>query len=232
MTKNYADLLAALHINGAHPGSFKQTKRMLNTLELNKQSNVLDAGCGTGQTIAYIAQKYACTVYGIDQHEEMIQKARRRAAEIPSPVRVFKGNIEELPFEENSFDLVLSESVTAFTQVRKALKEYRRVLKPNGTLVMNEMTKIGHLDPDEQAEFKAFYGFSELLEEKEWKNFLASAGFEQVDSARVPAYKDAPGEVYHIEKLDKAYNDMLMHHQLLTEKYASKVGACLYVCHD
>ncbi|SDM68544.1 class I SAM-dependent methyltransferase [Sediminibacillus halophilus] len=212
-------------------GSLKQTERMLNTLEINKQSNVLDAGCGTGQTIAYIAQKYGCTVYGIDQHEEMIQEARKRIAGISSPVKVFKGNIEELPFEENSFDLVLSESVTAFTQIQKALKEYRRVLKPNGTLVMNEVTKIGYLEQNEESSFKAFYGFSELLDEKEWKYFLASAGFDQVRSTRIPAYKEAPGEVYHIEKLDKAYNDMLMYHQLLTEKYASKIGACLYVCY-
>ncbi|WP_371069259.1 class I SAM-dependent methyltransferase [Sediminibacillus sp. JSM 1682029] len=232
MEKNYTDLLAALHIGGAHPGSLKQTKQMLDTVDLNKQSYVLDAGCGTGQTIAYVAQKYGCTVYGIDQHEEMIQKTRKRIAESPSPVKVFKGNIEELPFEENSFDMVLSESVTAFTQVRKALKEYRRVLKPNGTLMMNEMTKIGHLEPDEQAEFKAFYGFSGLLNQTEWEYHLATAGFKQVESRMIPANKEAPGEVYRIEKLDRAYNDMLMQHQFLTEKFASKLGACLYICHS
>ncbi len=232
MKMNYTDLIAALNIGGAHPGSLKQTKQLLDTVDLNKQSYVLDAGCGTGQTIAYIAQKYECTVYGIDQHQEMIQKTRKRIAEIPSPVRVFKGNIEELPFEENSFDMVLSESVTAFTQVQRALKEYRRVLRPKGALLMNELTKFGHLQPQEESIFKAFYGFSELLNQTEWENHLASAGFKQVESRMIPANKEAPGEVYRIEKLDRAYNDMLMQHQLLTEKFASKLGACLYICHS
>ncbi|WP_053217247.1 class I SAM-dependent methyltransferase [Virgibacillus senegalensis] len=231
MKKNYTDLLAALNVAGAHPGSFKHTQFMLKTLDINNQSKVLDVGCGTGQTIAYIAEKFRCTVYGIDHHEEMVLKAKSRIAGIAVPPRVLLGRIEKLPFEDNSFDIILSESVTAFTQIQSALKEYHRVLKNDGMLIMNELTKIDLLEPEEETNFKEFYGFSELLKEREWKKRIAEAGFKHINSKRIPTHSEAPGEVYSIEKLDRDYNDLLMNHQLLTEKFASKIAAYLYICH-
>lgn len=57
---NYLNSLAAFGVGGAHPGSLELTKEILGQLELTEKMKVLDAGCGTGQTIEYIAHNYNC----------------------------------------------------------------------------------------------------------------------------------------------------------------------------
>lgn len=90
---------------------------------------VLEVGCGTGLLMKEI-HKTASEVKGIDISEQMLAKAKERGLDVR------QGIAEDLPFEDNSFDLVYSFKVLAHVeQIKKAMLEMNRVLKPGGTLV-------------------------------------------------------------------------------------------------
>ncbi len=98
---------------------------------------VLDAGCGTGIVARTVASHVAPggSVVGVDLNEGMIAEARRQ--ETANEVTWRVGDLERLPFEDGSFELVLIEQVLQFIPNRdRALAEARRVLAPGGRVVL------------------------------------------------------------------------------------------------
>ena len=158
----YFDFLAKFGVGGAHPGGFLLTKDILSTENITNDSHILDAGCGTGQTAAYLYNEYKAKVVGIEINPIMIEKARNRFETQQLPVEVVAGSVEEVPFADNTFDFVLSESVLAFVNKPKALKEFFRVLKPGGRLLANEMTINKKLPQKDASEIKSFYTVERL----------------------------------------------------------------------
>ncbi|MDQ0221000.1 class I SAM-dependent methyltransferase [Peribacillus cavernae] len=181
MSFSYQDALAYSRIGGAHPGGMMLTKKILQNEKINRHTKILDAGCGTGQTSAYLAKTFSCRVYAIDSHPEMIKTANQRFTEENLSIKVVKGDLESLPFPNDSFDLIIAESSTAFTEVSKSLKEYFRVLKPSGALVNIDMTAEQKLIMNEKAEIMEFYKMNEILTEEEWIKAIKKAGFKTVD---------------------------------------------------
>lgn len=93
---------------------------------------ILDAGCGTGKNIEYL-QKYGA-VYGADISQEALQFCRKRSLK-----NVIKSNIENLPYKDNTFDLVTCFGVLYHKGVGddlKAIQELQRVCKPNGFVLI------------------------------------------------------------------------------------------------
>ncbi|MCU0772835.1 MAG: class I SAM-dependent methyltransferase [Verrucomicrobia bacterium] len=93
-------------------------------------SRLLDAGCGTGVSTAWL-QRYRPQIFGIDFSNTYIQQARERGD--------FFGvmDITRLAFPNGSFDMVCSaDALEHVPQLRKALQEVDRVLKPGGVLVL------------------------------------------------------------------------------------------------
>lgn len=177
---SYIDFLAKFGVGGAHPGGFNLTKNMLSQEYITMDSSILDAGCGTGQTAAYLYQQYKAKVTGLEINPIMIEKAKFRFQRLQLPIQLIHGSIEEIPFEDNTFDFILSESVLAFVNKPKALKEFFRVLKKGGRLIANEMTINTNLSSQEEKEIKEFYAVDSLFLESDWKNLLKEIGFKQI----------------------------------------------------
>lgn len=96
-----------------------------------KEVMILDAGCGTGGLMTKLAGMG--TVVGVDYNQEALKYARKRG------VRVIKAGIEKLPFKNGVFDLVTSIDVIYHRKIKNdvaVLAEMRRVLKPNGVLIL------------------------------------------------------------------------------------------------
>lgn len=71
-------LFVRFGVGGAHPGGINLTKEIFKSENISTTSHILDVGCGTGQTAAYIAHKYGAKVTGIDINSIMVAKATER----------------------------------------------------------------------------------------------------------------------------------------------------------
>ena len=112
---------------------------------LGPQTNFLVIGCGIGATPCYLAQKYGCRGMGIDLSQGMVDWSRKRAqqAGVAGRLEFRVADAQQLPFEDESFDAVLCESVNAFIPDRaRAFREYARVVRPGGYVGMNECAWI------------------------------------------------------------------------------------------
>ncbi|NRD80358.1 class I SAM-dependent methyltransferase [Bacillus sp. BRMEA1] len=177
----YIDFLAKFGVGGAHPGGILLTKSMLTQENIKPGATILDAGCGTGQTAAYLSQHFQANVVGIELNPIMVEKARSRFQSLQLPVQLVQGSIENIPFPDNTFDFILCESVLAFVNKPIALNEFYRVLKNNGRLIANEMTINSKLSQSDEEEIKEFYAIDSLLLEEDWKRLLTDSGFQNIE---------------------------------------------------
>lgn len=100
--------------------------------EKKKETRILDAGCGTGGILKDLEGYKA---WGLDISQEAIRFCRLRKLN-----NVINASISNIPFEDNSFDLIISLDVLYHLGVeddREALKELTRVLSKGGTLLLN-----------------------------------------------------------------------------------------------
>ncbi|MCJ2178288.1 class I SAM-dependent methyltransferase [Novosphingobium album (ex Hu et al. 2023)] len=94
---------------------------------------ILDAGCGTGAAMAEMLVRAPCRVTGVDASETMLLAARRK---LGSKVTCAQASLEDLPFDDASFDAVLALNVLYFNDAGNGmLRSLHRVLRPGGRLV-------------------------------------------------------------------------------------------------
>ena len=98
----------------------------------------LDIGTGTGQFAFYLArQGYAVT--GIDLSEKMIELAGAHAVRSGLEIEFKAGDAEHLGFEDNHFDIVVSRNLLwTLVHPEKAVREWHRVLKPGGKIILSD----------------------------------------------------------------------------------------------
>ncbi|WEG14280.1 class I SAM-dependent methyltransferase [Pullulanibacillus sp. KACC 23026] len=234
--KQYLDFLAKFGISSAHPGGFPLTKALLEDAHLTTHHHVLDVGCGTGETSVYMAKMYKCKVTAIDLHPEMIAHAKKRIQSNRVPVHLVQGDVQQLPFEERSFDAIFAESVTVFTDYKRTLKEYARVLKSGGVLYDVEMTSNRPLHPLEEEEIKRVYQIGRVPTEVDWRIGFEEAGFKQVTLLSPEVLlKNQPQTVLpdasqfdFSQQLDlEAFNTWLNHIQIM-DKYRHVLSYRIY----
>lgn len=106
----------------------------LDKLEFN---SILDIGCGTGTLLSLIMSKNSnINVSGIDLSSEMIKLAAVKLGEVAD---LRDGDSEELPWDDNSFEIVVStHSFHHYPNPSKVIDEMYRVLKPDGYLIITD----------------------------------------------------------------------------------------------
>ncbi|MDO5811342.1 class I SAM-dependent methyltransferase [uncultured Methanobrevibacter sp.] len=110
----------------------------LKHLDIKPDDIVLDVGCGGGININRMAEK-AKKVYGVDYSIESVKLSREVNRDLigQGKVEVLEGDVQSLPFEDNTFDIITAfETVYFWPNIEKSFGEVKRVLKTGGTFMM------------------------------------------------------------------------------------------------
>lgn len=161
----------------------------LQHLAVPEGAAVLDCGCGGGANIKKLLEKAAQgSVKGIDYSEVSVEKSRSLNASAISAGRceIMQANVAQLPFEDNSFDLVTAfETVYFWPELPACFREVGRVLRPGGTFFIcnecdedNKWTDIVSgmkiYTADELTQVLTKAGFTDIVMHKNDKGWLCA----------------------------------------------------------
>ena len=132
--------------------------RLLETVKLRKNMKVLDIGCGLGFPLIELSQRLGSSskVYGIDPWQRALERARLKAKVYQiSNVEIIEGNAEKTPFDNDFFDLIVSNNgINNVDDMQQTLKECFRISKSGSQMVFTlnlEDTMMEFYDVFEEA---------------------------------------------------------------------------------
>jgi SAM-dependent methyltransferase len=165
------------HIRGR-----EATRDLANLARLQKGEKVLDLGCGLGGAARTLVEEFACSVTGIDLVEDYIQAAIMLSEQLGKNNQIdFRvGNVLDLPFENDSFDVVMSEHVIMNIEDKAQMfSEMKRVLREKGRFAIYVICA----GPNKPIQFPVPWAsdpaISFLSEENELREELLRAGFQE-----------------------------------------------------
>jgi arsenite methyltransferase len=147
---------------------------------------VLDLGSGGGIDVLLSARRVGPTgkAYGLDMTPEMLDLARRNAADAGATnVEFLHGHIESIPLPDSSVDVIISNCVVNLSPDKPAVfAEMHRVLRDGGRIGISDVVTEDRLTDDERAERGSYVGcIAGALSVGEYTIGLTSAGFANVD---------------------------------------------------
>jgi SAM-dependent methyltransferase len=174
--------------------------------ELRHGEVVLDLGSGGGIDVLLSAARVGPTgfAYGLDMTDEMLELARRNAAEAGATnVEFRKGRIESIPLGDASVDVVISNCVVNLSPDKAAvLAEVARVLRPGGRVGISDVVADDALSPAERAERGSFVGcIAGALSFAEYRAGLEAVGLTEISITPTHAVGDGlHGAIVHATK--------------------------------
>jgi arsenite methyltransferase len=160
---------------------------------LKEGETVLDLGSGAGFDCFLAAKAVGLTgrVIGVDMTAEMIEKARQNAAKGNFKNVEFRlGDIENLPVEDNSVDIIISNCVINLVpDKKKAFQEAYRVLKSGGRLMVSDIVLIKELPASIRRSVEAYVGcLSGAIFKAEYLKTIGDTGFKDVKVVQESAF--------------------------------------------
>jgi len=173
--------VAANYATSVVHASGEDLNRMVQVANLLGTEKVLDAGCGAGHT-ALAFGPHVAQVVAYDLTASMLEQVEQLAIKRGvTNLTTRQGDVEVLPFDDASFDLVVSRySAHHWPHPARALAEFKRVLKPNGQFILSDI--VAAEDPT----LDTFLQTIELLRDpshvrdhsvSQWSAMLRDAGF-------------------------------------------------------
>jgi ubiquinone/menaquinone biosynthesis C-methylase UbiE len=176
-------------------GQVRELRQRTATLaRMQPGEQVLDVGCGTGTLAMEVARSVgrAGRVAGVDPGTEQIARARSKVARRNMPIDFQIGVIEQLPFPDQTFDVVLSTLMMHHLPddlKRQGLAEIARVLKPGGRLVIADFKR----KQERQGQAARFHAGGSSMQDL--AALVSDAGFSQVETEEMqpPRFSAFPG---------------------------------------
>ncbi len=180
------ELLARLGKKRLRPGGVEATSWLLEKGGFSPEKNVLEVACNMGTTLIEVANRYGCSITGVDMSDEALEKAKAnvRAANLEDNIKLLKADAKSLPFEDETFDIVINEAMLTMLSNRdkeKALREYYRVLKKGGVLLTHDINIVGGVPKILNILRKVIHVPAVPLKESDWITLLEKAGFTQIE---------------------------------------------------
>lgn len=176
---------------GDHPWQFSKALRQMEALlaqklNLPKSAKVLDAGCGMGDVASFLAKNQKLNIEGIDILDFNIMEAKKRIVErsLADKINVQVMSYENMHFDDSTFDGAYTmETFVHSDNPERALREFYRVLKPGGKLVMFEYSR----DADYVMSPKAAKDFADM------NRLAAMPAFQQLNHGVLEEYLQKAG---------------------------------------
>ncbi|MDD2336909.1 MAG: class I SAM-dependent methyltransferase [Geobacteraceae bacterium] len=199
--------LAALHESAAlrsvtgsllRPGGFRLTERGVSFCEFPHLARIIDVGCGTGASVAFLREKHNFKALGLDLSESLLRENGQVGC---YPLALARA--EELPIPQGVCDGLLCECVLSLiSEPEHALSEFARVLRSGGYLIMSDLYDRGREKLETACSGRSM---SALRTRIEIESLVADAGFE--------------GQVWedHTKYLKELAAQMILSHGFLTD---------------
>ena len=182
------NFLARLGKTRLRPGGRKATDWLIASGDFNKDKKVLEVACNMCTTAIGLVKQYGCRIEGVDLDENALEKARANIAanNLQDKIHVQRANAMKLPFEDNTFDIVINEAMLTMLPVEakmKAVAEYFRVLKPGGFLLTHDVMLVGddHKTILENMRNAINVTVTPLTKEG-WKQVFLDSGFRNIET--------------------------------------------------
>jgi SAM-dependent methyltransferase len=225
------------------PGSPEMTLKALGFIErLDKNSRIVDLGCGTGGQTMTLAAATTGHITGVDLFPAFIERFNEQAQTngFGNRVQGVVGSMDKLPFEPGSVDLIWSEGAIYNIGFERGLRYWRQFLKPSGYVAVTENTWFTEDRPKEIEEFwnaaypeidtipskiaamqRAGYEFvaAFALPEKCWADFYAP--YPQAQKSFLKKHVGNPAA--------EAFVASERHEKSIWDKYKSHYGYVFYV---
>lgn len=150
-----------------------ENRKSVDRLELCRDDDVLEIGCGHGANLTDIADRAPDgLVVGVDPSKTMTSIARRRGR--GGNIKIYEAGVEAMPFRDHSFDCALSvHTIYFWPDAVAALSEIRRVVRPGGRLVICCRTtldpKFADAAPEPVYKNRSVDEVREILELSGWR---------------------------------------------------------------
>jgi SAM-dependent methyltransferase len=168
--------------------------------QLNPGEVALDLGSGGGIDVLLSARRVGLTgkAYGLDMTDQMLALANENKRKAGAEnVEFLKGEIENIPLPANSVDVIISNCVINLAADKdRVFCEAFRVLKPGGRFAVSDVVTRGEINAEVRKSVLLWVGcIAGALDEGEYRDKLATAGFEQIqiEPTRVYCIEDARG---------------------------------------
>ena len=171
------DVLELSGLDLLHPGGFAITEKIGKIVEM-RGKRILDVACERGNLPCYYARNFEARVVGIDLSPDMVrlsvERARREGIAGLTEFRV--ADSLALPFEDDSFDVVVNECAVGLTSdPQRCLREMARVTRPGGYAVIHESVWLKEPPEREKADVAGRLGTVPYAL-AEWKEMMGKAG--------------------------------------------------------
>ena len=171
------------------PGDRDATLRALACLPpLTSRHRVLDIGCGSGAQTLDLARATDAHIVAVDNHGPFIEILAERVRQLGLEQRVVPqiGDMADLRFSDESFDVIWSEGAAFIIGFGQALSAWRRLLRPQGHMVISELCWLRDNPPAEVREFFASEG-ADAVDVAARRNAIADNGYRLVADFVLPS---------------------------------------------
>ena len=152
---NDFELLIDLHkgANRQGPGGDAETEKAIDLacIDRNASLKIADIGCGTGSSALILARLLNAKITAVDFLQDFLDvlETRAKSEGVADKITTLCASMDELPFEEEQFDVIWSEGAIYNIGFQKGVTDWKRYLKPGGLLIVSEINWITHTRPAE-----------------------------------------------------------------------------------
>ncbi len=122
-----------------HPGGLAITRELASVTGIVTGTSVLEIAAGTGETAHLLAAECGARVTATDMSPRMVRRLRTKFSTRGSAVQIVRADAHQLPFRNDSFDVVVSECAVCHLDKLRALREMVRVVQPGGRVGIHDL---------------------------------------------------------------------------------------------